>query len=273
MLNDLVSIILTTKNSSKTLPALLESLQNQSYKNIEIVLVDNNSSDKTIEIAQKFTKNVFDFGPERSAQRNYAAKKAQGKYLFVIDSDMELTKHVVSECVEQFKLQKNLGGVIIPEKSFGEGLWSQAKVFERQINEGEVYFEAARFFPKKIFWEFGGYDENLTGPEDWDLPKRISKKYQMTRIRSYILHNEGHHTLWGLMKKKYYYGLSVHKYLKKQNASVISAQTIYFLRPAFYKKWRTLLSKPFLTIGMIVMLAGEMFAGGTGYLIGKLKDE
>ncbi len=74
------------------------------------------------------------------------------------------------------------------------------------------------------------------------------------------------------MKKKYYYGLSAHKYLKKQNVSALSAQTIYFLRPAFYKKWRVLLSKPFLTLGMVTMLISEMMAGGTGYLIGRFKN-
>lgn len=269
----LVSVIITTRNSARTLDKLLQSLVKQTYKNIEIILVDNNSSDDTVEIAKKYTKLVCNFGPERSAQRNFAAHKAKGEYLFILDSDMVLTKTVVQECIDKITGNETLGGVIVPEKSFGEGFWSKAKVFEREINEGENYFEAARFFPKKIYWQFNGYDEGLTGPEDWDLSRRIATEYSFERIKSYILHNEGRHSLWGLVKKKYYYGLSAHKYLRKQHTSAISAQTIYFLRPAFYKKWQMLLSRPLITIGMITMLIFEMIAGGVGYLIGRLNNE
>lgn len=267
-----VSIIITTKNSAATLKSLLESIKKQSYKNIETIVVDNNSRDKTKEIAKKYTSKVFDKGPERSAQRNFGAEKSNGQYLFILDSDMVLTEDVVKDCVDLVSKDKKLGAIIVPEKSFGEGFWARAKIFEREINAGYDYFEAARFFPKNIFESVGGYDINLTGPEDWDLPKRISKKYPIGRIKSQILHNEGKHTLIGLAKKKYYYGLSVDKFLKKQQISVISRTTIYFLRPAFYKSFGTLIIHPILTCGMFIMLTAELIGGGLGYLIGKFKN-
>lgn len=267
-----VSIIITTRNSGQTLQALLKSIKDQTYKKIETIVVDNNSSDGTVDIAKRYIKNVYDKGPERSAQRNFGAKAAKGDYLFFLDSDMVLTKNVVEECIRGREVgggKWEVGGIVIPEKSFGWGFWAKVKAFEREINRGEPYLEAARFFPNKVFWEFRGYDESLTGPEDWDLPQRISKKYKLGRIKSHILHNEGRVNLFGLAKKKFYYGLSAHKYLTKQKISLFSPVTLYFLRPAFYREWLVLLSHPMLSLGLLVMLTFESVGGGLGYIVGR----
>lgn len=272
MKKPLVSIIVTTKNSSATLQKLLISIKRQSYKSFEIVIVDNNSSDNTFQIAKKFTNKIFNIGPERSRQRNYAAKQSIGQYLLVLDADMELTIKVISECVSEIQ-KDNFAALIIPERSFGKGFWAKVKAWERELNEGESYFEAARFFKKDIFWKYKGYDEKLTGPEDWDLPKRIAKLENIGRIKSYINHNEGKASVINFAKKKYYYGLSVHRYLKKQKSSPINYQTVYFLRPAFYRNWKKLISKPRLTIGMIWMLLIETIGGGLGYLVGRYRNE
>lgn len=267
----LVSIIITTKNSARTIKQLLESIKKQTYKGIEVILVDNQSSDNTINIARKYTKSIFQKGPERSAQRNFGAKHSRGSFLFFLDSDMVLTEDVVSQCVELAQRSSRLGAIIIPEKSFGSGFWTKAKIFEREINAGEEYFEAARFFPKKVFTELHGYDELLTGPEDWDLPQKISRKYKISRIRSFILHNEGRHTLLGLAKKKYYYGLSAHKYLENQQISIINQRMIYLLRPAFYRNWQKLLLHPITTFAMLIMLTAETIGGAWGYLVGRFR--
>lgn len=275
MSKPLVSVIITTRNSSKTIEELLVSIKDQSYTNIEIVLVDNHSTDETVPLTKKYTTKVFNKGPERSVQRNWGASKSRGKYLFFLDSDMVLTKSVVAECVEMMeaKNQKDIGGLIIPERSFGDGFWVQAKILERKIHEGREYFEAARFFSKRIFQEVGGYDEHLTGPEDWELPERISQKYTIKRIKGYIKHNEGRHTLIGLAKKKYYYGLSAHKYLQKHRKSLINPRTIYFLRGGFYTNWRVVFSDPLLYLGMWLMLIAETAGGGLGYLIGRFAHD
>lgn len=271
MNNPLVSTVVTTLNSGKTLKKLLTSIKEQSYRQVEIIVVDNNSTDETCEIVKCFTKKVFTKGPERSAQRNFGAKKALGKYLLFLDSDMVLTKDVIGECVE--KLEKGEAEmVIIPEKSFGDGFWAKAKILEREIQRGEDYFEAARFFPKRLFWEAGGYDETLTGPEDWDLPQRLAKTHQVGRIKSLILHNEGRPTLLKLAKRKYYYGLSTHRYLKKQRLPVFTPKTVYILRPAFYRDWRKLAGDPVISLGMFIMLFAETLGGGLGYLVGRMKN-
>ena len=152
------------------------------------------------------------------------------------------------------------------------GFWAKAKILEREIHQGENYFEAARFFPQKLFWEFGGYDETLTGPEDWDLPQRLAKKHRVGRIKSFILHNEGCPTLFKLAKRKYYYGLSAHQYLKKQKLPVFTSKTVYILRPAFYRNWRKLAGDPVISLSMVLMLFAETLGGGLGYLVGRIRN-
>lgn len=275
MVKDLVSVIVTTKNSARTLNRLLRSIKNQNYTKKEIIVIDNASDDGTVKIGRKFTSKIFQKGPERSVQRNYGAKLAKGEYLFFLDSDMILTKNVVKDCIEIFKREKKdkIGGVIIPEYSFGKNFWAKTKAFERDINRGEIFFEAARFFPREVFNKFRGYDKNLTGPEDWDLSQRIARKYKISRVKSKILHDEGKLSLKTLSKKKFYYGLSVHKYIKKQKLSVFGPTTIYFLRPAFYRNWTKLVTHPLLTLGMFLMLVIEIIGGGLGYLVGRFGHE
>ena len=67
----LVSIVITTRNSAQTLCTLLKSIKGQSYKSIEIIVVDNDSTDKTKEIAYRYTRKVYDKGPERFAPKKH----------------------------------------------------------------------------------------------------------------------------------------------------------------------------------------------------------
>jgi len=103
--NSIVSTIITTKNEAKNTGNCLRSIKNQTYlfhrnevtlrdpeDRIEIIVVDNNSTDGTKGIAKRFTDKVYNYGPERSAQRNFGAcfvrcdsyltgvKQASGKY-------------------------------------------------------------------------------------------------------------------------------------------------------------------------------------------------
>jgi glycosyltransferase involved in cell wall biosynthesis len=270
----LVSVIITTKNEEKTIARLIKSINKQSYRNFEIILVDNNSQDQTPEIAEKMGVKVYNFGPERSAQRNYGAKKAKGKYLLFLDADMELSRKVLNECVEAFNKNTNLGGVAIPEKSKAYNFWGQVKAFERSIynEKGDPITDAARFFPKKVLFKAGGYDEEITGPEDWDLPEIIENLgFRISRINAWIYHYERISHPLDLAKKKFYYALSAYKYLEKHNINLISAKTIYFLRPIFYKNWKKILLNPKLSLAMFLMLSAELIGGGLGYIVGRIK--
>lgn len=270
----MVSVIITTKNESAVVKRLLTSLKRQSYKNIEIILIDNNSSDSTKKISYKFTNKVYNFGPERSAQRNYGAKIAKGKYLLFLDADMELSKNVILECINVAEADKNIGAIVIPEISKARTFWEKVKGFERSFynEKGDPITDAARFFSRRAFISGGGYDEMITGPEDWDLPETIRELgYQIGRIKTKIYHKERVPSPLSLAKKKFYYGLRAYKYLTKHNISMFGPKTIYFLRPVFYKNINKIIMNPILSLGMVIMLSAELVGGGLGYFIGRIK--
>lgn len=269
----LVSVILTTRNEQDVIKRVLLSIVRQTYKNIEIILIDNNSKDRTYEIAKVYTKKVFNFGPERSAQRNFGAKQAKGEYLLFLDADMRLTKNVLLECVKLIKKDSKIGAVTILEESKAKTFWEKIKAYERSFYnlEGDVITDAARFFPTRIFKQVGGYDESITGPEDWDLTDNIIKLgYKIEIAKSLIYHYEYIPSIFALVKKKFYYGLKSHRYLFKQQVSIISPKTVYFLRPIFYRRWKRLFQHPVLTTGLLLMLIIEQMSGMAGYLCGRI---
>ncbi len=270
MKTPLVSIIVTTRNNAETISACLDSITKQSYKNIGLLVIDNSSTDSTKDIAFEYTKNVFDKGPERSAQRNFGVKKAKGEYVLIIDSDMELTQDVVKACVEKSQSDSEAQAIIIPEESFGTGFWAQCKRLERSFYVGVDGIEAPRFFEKKLYQRIGGYNETMTGGEDWELSERIAQYTNIIRIGEFIMHNEGRFSLRAALKKKAYYtnGFTQYYYVNRNPRSVgtksigniLKYYKIYFSHPL------RLFKNPLYGIGMLFMKTLEFGVAGIGLL-------
>jgi len=271
--NPLVSIIVPTRNSAKFLEACLKSIKNQTYRNTELIVVDNNSADSTKKIAKKYTDKVFNQGPERSAQRNFGVNRSSGDYVLIIDSDMILSPKVISGCVKKIQKGDNAIGVIIPEESFGKGFWANCKKLEKSFYIGVDFMEAARFFDKSAFQKVGGFDEKMVSGEDWDLSQRIEKEGKIKRINDFIYHNEGKINLLKTIKKKFYYAGEFKNYAgKNKNGKQFKKQTGILGRyKLFLSRPRKLFKNPLLGLGMLFMKTCEFAFGGAGYLLGKSK--
>lgn len=261
----LVSVVVPTRNSEGSLRRCLESIVRQDDAAVELIVVDNHSRDRTLEIARAFTSRVLTRGPERSAQRNAGARTATGSFLVFIDSDMVLDRRVVGQCVEAAGANPALQGIIIPERSVGSGYWARCKALERGCYVGDDTIEAARFFRRPAFDAVGGYDETLTAAEDWDLSQRVREIGSVGRIDAYITHLEGRLTLRKTMRSKYYYGTTLGRYIRKQPAT--AARQLRIIRPAFIRHRRRLLAHPVLTAGMVVLKGAEFAAGGAGLVV------
>lgn len=273
MTTPLVSIIITTKNEAVNISRCINSIKKQTYKHIEMIVVDNNSSDNTKAIVQKMGVQVIDKGPERSAQRNFGAKKAKGEYLFFLDADMILAHDIVEECVYMIeKYKKNnisLAALIIPEISIGTGFWAKCKALERSFYVGVDWIEAARFYKKESFDALHGYDETLTGPEDFDIQQRLHDmvgKKAIGKTTSYILHNEGSLSLWKTLRKKFYYAKNLNMYSQKvSNRGYYKKQSNIIARYLlFLKNPVKLFNNPFIGIGMLFLKTAEFAAGFFG---------
>src|SRR3989344_9001117 len=141
----MVSIIVPTYNEEKNIERLLASLTAQTYKDSESIVVDDASTDKTADLARKYTDKVFKRKhAERSVQRNFGAIKAKGDKLIFLDADMELSPEVIADCVEITKKGK-IAAVTIAEATVANNLLGRVRKFEREMYEGDPTIEIPRF--------------------------------------------------------------------------------------------------------------------------------
>jgi glycosyltransferase involved in cell wall biosynthesis len=259
----LVSVVVPTRNSARTLHACLASIRQQTYDCVEAIVVDNSSSDATREIAESLGCTVLTAGPERSAQRNVGARNARGSHLLFVDSDMVLEPRVVEDCVAAARAGAT--AVIVPEASFGEGFWARCRRLERSCYIGDDDIEAARFYTRKLFRHLGGFDEELNAGEDWDLSQRaVASGARITRVSSRIDHDEGRIRLRAHLGKKYSYGKSFPAYRRRHHGS--TGRQLRLIRPAFVRHRSALAAEPITAAGMFLLKGLEFSAGALGAL-------
>jgi len=257
----LVSVVVPTFNSERFLEKCLLSVKGQSHPNIEVIVVDNYSVDRTREIAEICGVRVVLCRAGRSRARNVGASYAKGEFVLFVDSDMELTPNVVGECVA--KMSSGFDAVIIPEFSVGEGFWAKCRALEKQCYIGDDLIEAARFFRRSVFESMSGYDSELEAGEDWDLNQRIIKAgFRIGRIDAFIKHHEGKLSLRETMLKKHYYGKTLERYRIRHPEE--AKQQLMVIRYAFIKNWKMILKNPVHALGMVFMKTCEFVAGYVG---------
>lgn len=105
---DLISVIVPMYNAEKTINKCIDSILNQSYQKIEVILINDGSADNTLKICKKYQTNdkviIIDKENEGvSKARNCGIKKAKGKYIIFVDADDYIEKNMIEE------LYQNLG--------------------------------------------------------------------------------------------------------------------------------------------------------------------
>ncbi len=263
-----VSVIVPTHNSGKTLTRCLKSVRSQTFKNIELIVVDNFSTDNTLKIAKRFADKVFSVPPERSTQRNYGVKKSTGEYIMFADSDMYLSSSVIRECVSALK--KDIIGIYIPEQILGDSFWAEVRNFERGFYNSTCV-DAIRFLRKKDFEKMGGFDEQLRVAEDWDFDRRIRNYGTTAEITAHVFHDESAFSIDTYIGKKKSYFDDLQIYQQKWNGHPeVNKQLgfMYRMIGVFIEnnKWKRLLRQPILSMAMIVLRTMVGFE----YLISKI---
>jgi glycosyltransferase involved in cell wall biosynthesis len=274
MSQPLVSISVPTLNSEKMIGNCLESIRRQTYPNIETIVVDGFSKDRTVEIARKYTPHVYEFGPSQSKervfggpyQRNYGASKATGEFVYYVDSDMELPPTVIESCVKACQ-EHGYDALNIYEESFGIGFWAKCKWLERACYVGEPLIAGPRFVRKKVWDALGGLDAKLGGGDDWDFHDRlIEGGYKIGSVPELVRHNEGHLKLWPLCRKRYVYGKTVRQYFKKHQDTGRNFSKFTLFRSCFFRNWRLFVKHPVVGAGVVVMRTAEYSAAALGIL-------
>jgi glycosyltransferase involved in cell wall biosynthesis len=249
-----IAVVVPTRNSARTLRACLESIRAQRVA-CTLVVVDNHSTDETKAISAELADLVLEAGPERSAQRNRGAEATDAAIVGFIDSDMALSPEVVGDAAAA--IRDGAASVIVPEVTVGEGYWARVRAYERTFYRGNDAIEGPRFFSRQTFDKVGGFDEAMTGPEDWDLALRTAGLGRRVRIGATITHDEGRVTYFDACRKKAYYAHGVALFLRKYRrlGVVHGAQRPWLRQP------RALIQP--LGLGLIVLKIGEVTAMAT----------
>lgn len=175
-MNYCISIIVPIYNSSKTLKRCIESLLNQTYKNIEIILVNDGSTDNSIDICKLYEEDnrIKIYNKNNggvSSARNYGIKVANGKFVFFLDSDDTIDNDVIEKLISSYK-EKNLIGVNIKiiekEKSYilkYNNYYETNEFIDNILNEKINCYSCGYLFELEIVEKIM-YDEKILFMED-----------------------------------------------------------------------------------------------------------
>lgn len=138
MNNEIISIIVPVYNTEKFLPECLMSIVNQTYKNIEVICIDDDSSDKSMKILNEFAKKdkrikvIHKDNEGVSAARNIGLELAKGEYILFVDSDDWIEKITCEEAIK--KITEENADIImwsyIREK---EGKSKRKQIFDKDV--------------------------------------------------------------------------------------------------------------------------------------------
>jgi len=191
----MVSVIIPAYNEEKSIIGCLSSLAQQSYSSLELIVVDDGSTDKTFQILSefKFTKIKFQIIKQKhlgpAAARNIGARHSKGDILVFIDADMTFAKDFIKDLVEPIDVGKSIGTFSKEEYLLNKNnIWSLCWNINRYFINGwkldkEVYQRILpsyypdsqpvfRAIKKTEFDKVEGFD-NIGYTDDWTLSRKL----------------------------------------------------------------------------------------------------
>lgn len=267
---DNVSVIVPVLNEERYIKECLDSLLNQDYpkENLEIILVDGNSSDKTAEIIKKYT-GKYNFiklinNPQKTVQyaMNLGIKNSAGKYIVRMDAHAFYSNDYISKCIEYLKKTKaaNVGGTtVVRGKTPTQKVIAAAYHSPFALGGSKHYDENYEGYTDTVAWgsferdyliKIGMYDERLPRSEDDDLNFRISERgdkiFVTPKIKSVYYPRD---SFYGLFNQYFEYGKWKVAVVKKHH----KPSRIAHLIPMMFVL--------FLVFGALLSFCGSFFRG------------
>ena len=176
MQEGLVSIVIPMYNEENDIGQCIKSLSKQTYKKIEIILVDDGSTDSSIDTANRVANesgikikilNQKHQGPGKA--RNLGANIAKGKVLVFVDSDMSFDKNYVKNLVKPIS-KKVIGTthdneIVLNTRNVWSACWGEVRVSPKNAKEVKIF----RAIKKKEFLSKGGFDPKYGYADDQTL--------------------------------------------------------------------------------------------------------
>lgn len=200
--NPVISIIIPCYNHGNYLEEALESIFSQQYEAVEIVVVDDGSTDNTKAVAEQYkrVKYIYQDNKGLSAARNTGIKNCSGDFLVFLDADDWLLPGALKTNLAFFKSHPDVafvsGGFKSVYTDSGKSIDTTYEVTSAHyinfLRNNFIGMHAAVMYQRWVFDEFY-FDETLLVCEDYDLYLKISKKYPVYHhthiIAAYRKHN------------------------------------------------------------------------------------
>lgn len=213
--NVLVSIIIPTLNSEKTIDRLLDSIVDQEPHEKEILIVDGGSVDKTLTVAGRYPVEVF-YERKRGigAARRTGVLKASGRYVAFIDSDCRAPSNWLSDLTDEIRKASSdrvagVGGRAIPEEQSLISKCLEYRLFTSRSVSGKVESIATfnAIYLREIILEAGNFDPELEMGEDLELNHRIRQRgFDLIYAPHIYVYHSHPHRLQSLLSKWFHYG-------------------------------------------------------------------
>ena len=170
----------------------LQSVVNQTFKDFEIIIVDDGSVDDTKELIKKFFQTnkaikyryIYQKNSGSSAARNNAVKNSSGKYLAFLDSDDEWSSQNLD--IQYMQIQKLNAKFISSSYTYSDFIQNKDIITKKYIFNDFLFSNKTStpctIVEKKLFNEVGGFPESQRYSEDYNLWLKLSKKEPMYKI-------------------------------------------------------------------------------------------
>ncbi len=190
------SVVLCTFNRAYILERAIKSLINQNFKDFELIIIDDGSSDDTFQVVNKFKnelnlKYIYQNNSGISISRNIGIVNAIGEYVTFLDSDDEyLPNHLESryDILQENKFDFLHGGFQIIGNEFVPDMNDISKL----ISIYDCVVGGTFFIKRNQALQFGGFERFEYGDDNYFFQKitKLSKNYSHTNIPSYIYYRD-----------------------------------------------------------------------------------
>ena len=269
----LVTVIVPTYNSAKTIERCLASIEQQTYPNIEVVLIDGGSTDDTASIAARFNARVHICpGMGRTAATNHGIKHSRGRYVYRVDSDVVLDHTIVEECFATCSDKRADAVCVVWTPDPTISFWAKVRKLENDSYANNPFPRGARFFRREVIISVGCFDPELAVGEDYDLYNKLVRRgFRIDIVGSRETHIGEPRHIVDVLRKQYAYGITLKAFLKA-NQSVGMVQMWPF-RSALLKNWEAFARHPALTVGFVIYELVSYAAAILGLVVSMIESD
>lgn len=175
----LISFCMPNYNDGDTIGKAIESIMDQDYPSIEMIICDDGSTDKSKKILRKYEKKfkklkvIYSRHKGACIARNLAAKEASGKYLSFLPADAVLYPGVVRTWINHLEANPEFeflyGGYRFVDEDRKPVFNYMSEPFDEFLLKVNNYIDGSFPLTKDLFDRIGGWDPNLKSLQDWDL--------------------------------------------------------------------------------------------------------